>query len=109
MAEFGALGDAIVEFDRAIERSPDDARFHFHKGDTLALAGLHDEALVTMARSIELDPQNADYHYFRGLVHNAVGDYFGALKEFEPWLEAISPSSPSQRFCKLASIEILCL
>ena len=45
-------------------------------------------------RAVELDPDHREYRDSRGLVRALLGDYDGAIEDFDFFLERISPTNP---------------
>jgi len=83
------LGDkAIVEFNKAIQMTPDDKTLYNYRGYAYVLARDPDRAIADYSKAIELDPSFADAYNNRGLVYDmdksnhakAIDDFSMALK-----------------------------
>jgi len=88
--QLGRPGEALAEFDRAIEIDPRSAGAHTNRG--VALRGLKrfEEALAAYDRAIEIDPRDAQTHSKRGSTLNELGRFEEALAAFDRTI-AIDP------------------
>lgn len=75
--------DALVDYGRALERDPSDARVYCHRGATYFRAGFQQEAMVDLNRAIELDPQDARAYVNRSSIHADEGRLDESLADID--------------------------
>lgn len=75
--------DALIAFDRAIQRAPSFADAHEGRGSALVQLGRYAEALAAYERAIELDPQFAQAYNGKGIVLYYLKHYDEALSFHE--------------------------
>ncbi len=87
LARRARFGEAIVEFEKALELKPDDARTHNNLGN--ALSGLHrfGEAIVQYRKALELAPDYAKAHDNLGMALADCGRAEEAIAHFRAALE----------------------
>jgi tetratricopeptide (TPR) repeat protein/predicted aspartyl protease len=76
------LPAAIAEFGRAIAAAPDNAVYHFHRGQALARAGETQQALVDVDEALRLQPDLSDALMFRAQLRIRGGNFDGARSDF---------------------------
>ena len=86
----GNFGDAMAEFDLAIELDPNNADFYDGRGWAFYLLEEYDLALADLDQAIELDSNVPAFHTDRGVVHNSLGEFELALADFDQAL-ALEP------------------
>ena len=79
----GDLLSAIVEFDKAIEIDPRQARYYFHRGVAKQGNGDLDDAIADYGRAIELDPLHSLVYNNRAAARWTQGDLEGALADYD--------------------------
>jgi tetratricopeptide (TPR) repeat protein len=84
----GKTGDAIREYERAIDIKPDYALAHNNLGDALLRVGRTSEALQHFREALRLDPGSAEAHFNLGSALNAQGRAQESIVEFRRALNA---------------------
>ncbi|HEX8171740.1 MAG TPA: serine hydrolase [Thermoanaerobaculia bacterium] len=56
----GRIADAVLVFERNVQRFPSSANVHDSMGEAYAAAGAREQAIASYARSLELDPKNSN-------------------------------------------------
>jgi CubicO group peptidase (beta-lactamase class C family) len=56
----GRVADAVLVFERNVQRFPSSANVHDSMGEAYAAAGAREQAIASYARSLELDPKNSN-------------------------------------------------
>ncbi len=94
-----AHAEAHADLDRRIDKvgqqiaaSPNDASLYFKRGNLHRLHRDFDAAIADLARARELAPDAAVYRYLLGLTKFDAGDFSGALREFDLFLERVPES-----------------
>ena len=77
----GKYNEAILCFDKAIERKPDDRTAWFNKGNVLYNLGRYDEAILCFDRVIEINPNDDSSYRCRGLCYYRKGLYDKAIED----------------------------
>jgi len=75
-------GDALADFNRAIEVSPENGMAIGERGLTYQLLKRYEEALADYDRAIELNPENATFIASRGGVYQLMERYEEAVANF---------------------------
>ena len=75
----GRLGDAIVEYERAIAIDPDHANAHSNLGVLLRAAGRPEEAEAAYRTAIRLRPDHVDAYTNLGILLNGLQPRQGGL------------------------------
>ncbi len=83
----GDYDEAIDEYDRLVERYPDDDYYYRHRADTYLADGRYDYAIRDYDRTIELGVVNADLYYNRGCAYLAAGQVQRAIADFTKSIE----------------------
>lgn len=86
-------GEAISDFNKALEYDPNNATVYASRGGSKAKLGMKLEAYHDFNRAIELDPKNALAYQNRGLVQVEMGNYEQGLADINKALE-LDPTSP---------------
>jgi tetratricopeptide (TPR) repeat protein len=79
----GQYKEALVDFNRAINLAPEDARVITGRGITRMLMKCYDEALTDFERAVDLNPQDADIIAIRGVTYMHMEHYKEALSDFD--------------------------
>ncbi|MEJ2145584.1 MAG: tetratricopeptide repeat protein [Acidobacteriota bacterium] len=96
LLEFGRYDEALPEFDRALQLSPEMSEVWSQKATALAALGRVDEAETAYRKAIALRPNYwAGYHEL-GSFYLRFGRYEDALREFEH-VQSILPESVTAR------------
>jgi predicted O-linked N-acetylglucosamine transferase (SPINDLY family) len=83
----GRLGEALANYDRAIELKPDHAYAYCNRGVVLERLDRWDEARDSYERAIAIAPDDAVAHYNRGTVLRKLGKLDEALASYTRALE----------------------
>jgi len=89
----GALEEALVLLNRAIDIDDSVSAYHNNLSNTLQLMGRDAEAEVALMRAIELEPDHPDAYGNLGALLNAQGRYEAALSVLMKSL-ALNPENP---------------
>lgn len=70
MAHFhlGQFDDAIVNYNLAIEKNPEDPFFYFNLGNVYLNLGKYEEAHKNYGKAIDLSPNNPKFYHSKGLA-----------------------------------------
>ena len=84
----GKLHEAVAEFEKAIEISPEHFRAHAYLGFTYDAEGRLDEAIHEYEKAISLNPDFAAAYYGLAVIYNKKGMFDRAERELEiyKWL-----------------------
>ena len=85
--EDGKFDDALENFDEALKIDPEDHNAVF--GRALSLMGLNrnKEALIGLTRAITINPDFAPAYANRGILHDRMGFYEEAIKDYRQALK----------------------
>ncbi len=89
----GRVDDAIAEYRKAINETPNHADSHYNLGRLLAAKGDHQGARAEFLLAIQLRPNDPDYHNNLGLELKNAGDLEGAALQYREALR-LDPSRP---------------
>ena len=79
--EIDRAGDAMKQYQAALELNPDNYRANLLLGRMLALQDRPKEAMPLQQRAVKLEPQSADAHKFLGNVYTVLGEEEKARRE----------------------------
>ncbi len=85
--EDGQYGEAIAEFNKALEQNPKHAGAHLGLAITSMQMKLYEQSLTHFNKAIELDPSFAVAYADRGVLHDRMGRYEQALNDYRKALE----------------------
>ena len=77
----GEYEKAIQIFEQLIEKSPENARYHYSLGTSLHEIACYDKALEEKRKALELSSENARYHNSYGVTLHEMKRYEDALEE----------------------------
>jgi tetratricopeptide (TPR) repeat protein len=83
----GRDDQALADFNRALERNPEDASALAGRGETYWAMKRYDQALADLNRALELNPEDASALARRGETYQAMGCHEEALADFNRALE----------------------
>lgn len=86
-AALGAFEQAVADFQTAIDSHPDMAMAHNNLCWFASLLGHAADVMGSCERAVELEPDSASYRDSRGLARALVGDFEGAIEDFEYFIE----------------------
>ncbi len=92
LGEKGRYEAAIVEWNKALNLSPGDARAHYNLGVALARSGQFDKAITHYQEALKADPDFAEVHANLGVALSQVKRLDEAITHFEKALK-INPAS----------------
>jgi tetratricopeptide (TPR) repeat protein len=72
--EIDRAGDAMKQYQAALELNPDNYRANLLLGRMLALQDRPKETMPLQQRAVKLEPQSADAHKFLGNVYTVLGE-----------------------------------
>ena len=78
---------AILDFDKAIELTPEYIRAYYERGRAQAYLGDYDSAIISWTQVIKMDPDEADAYYARGSVKARLDDYTDAIIDLDKAIE----------------------
>jgi len=85
-------GDAIAQFQRALQIEPDSTEAHNNLGNVLRQTGKVDEAIAHFQRALELSPDDVAAHDNLGLAFRQTGKIDQAIAQFEAVIQ-LKPDS----------------
>jgi Tfp pilus assembly protein PilF/TRAP-type uncharacterized transport system substrate-binding protein len=77
------LDRVIADLDRAIQRSPEDARAYRDRGNALGRKGDTDRALADYQQAIRINPNDPAIFHDRGLMWQRKGEFDKAIVDFD--------------------------
>ncbi len=80
---------AISDFTRSIELSPEDAVLSINRGDTYTYLEEYQQAIADFSRAIELAPNNANYYNQRANTYDELRDYQQAIADYSCAIELV--------------------
>lgn len=86
-------GEAISDFNKALEFDPENATIYASRGGSKAKLGMKLEAYYDFNRAIELDPKNPLAHQNRGIVQIEMGNYEQGIADLAKAAE-LDPTNP---------------
>jgi tetratricopeptide (TPR) repeat protein len=87
------LKEAIDDFNKSIQLSPDNATVYNNRGNALMDLGHPDEAVKDFDRAIALSPNYGAAHNNRGNAHAALGQYDQAFQDYRKAVELMPQSA----------------
>jgi Flp pilus assembly protein TadD len=91
LLDAGRTGEAIAQFEKAMELDPGSAQTRSHLGKALAAAGRLDEACAQLRKAVEIDPKDAEAHAGLGAALYARGEFAAGLRQLREAIE-LSPN-----------------
>jgi tetratricopeptide (TPR) repeat protein len=95
LLEKGSVGEAIIQFQKALQIQPNLAETHYNLGNALLQKGDMDEAIAHYQRALQIKPGYAKTHYNlgnallqRGDIDEAIAHYQQALQVKHDYAEA---------------------
>ena len=85
--------EAIEDFNKSIQLSPDNATVYNNRGNALMDLGHPDEAVKDFDRAIALSPNYGAAHNNRGNAHAALGQYEPAFQDYRKAVELMPQSA----------------
>ncbi|MBV7329132.1 FG-GAP repeat protein [Chloroflexi bacterium TSY] len=79
--------DAVLNYDQAIELTPNDARLYFNRGIAYARQEQPQDAIADYTKVIELQPEIAVGYYYRGFSQWALEEYEAAIADMTKAIE----------------------
>jgi tetratricopeptide (TPR) repeat protein len=79
----GNYGQALSEFNRAVELNPAYALAYHWRGVAYERLGDYPRALIEFHQAIALDPEQAEFYVGRGDAYRKLGDYEMAIREYD--------------------------
>src|SRR5262249_42702382 len=85
---------SIEDFDRALERNPEDGEAYGHRGFSRYLLKEFEQAIADYDMAASLCPKKACFFFDRGVCHGEIGDHQGAIQDYDRAAE-LEPGDPS--------------
>lgn len=85
LCEARRFDEAVLLYDEAVGRHPDEPLLHFNRAIALEDQGRSAEALASYDASLRLAPDLADAHYNVARLHQALGDAKQAVRHFSAY------------------------
>lgn len=101
----GRFDEALVEFNKAIEINPKDAKSYSNIGYIYYDRGDMINAFIYQSKAIEIDPELANAHFGMAMIYKRQGDFINERKHLEEYLR-IEPAGYYSRRA-MEEIEIL--
>jgi tetratricopeptide (TPR) repeat protein len=97
----GQYEEAVTQFEKVIESSPENARAYFYLGMAYDHLEKYLPAIRALNKAIELDPESPGAHNNRGWVYLKIKQYQNAITDFtrEIELNAMSESELAAVYC----------
>ena len=85
--EKGQYDEAILNFNHALEISPEYAEAYVMRGKAYDKKGGYDHAIKDFNRALEINPEYAEVYYHLGLTYKQKGQYDEAISNYDKALE----------------------
>lgn len=89
----GSYDEAIAEFNKVIEASPDSASAYYDRGFIYDKKENLEQAISDYTKAIEIDPNFTDAYYNRGFAYYKKGSFDLAISDYSKVVE-LNPDSP---------------
>lgn len=99
----GKYDEALVEFNKALEKDPEQPAIHAAIGNAYSKAGKNEEALAAFQKALALNPNDPDLHTAAGIVLNALGKTAEAQEAFKK-AATLNPMAAAQNYYNLGVI-----
>ena len=83
LTRLGKGDEALADFDILIELEPYNTDFMSDRGVVLHLLGRNEDALTELDRAANLDPRNPYRYSSRAYLKDRIGDFLGAIADYE--------------------------
>ena len=100
LAKEGKYEEAIVEWNKALERLPDEPTLHAAVANAYAKLGKNDQALASYQKAVSLDPKSSELNANLGIFLNSIGKVAEAQEAFKKAAE-LDPKSAATNFYNL--------
>ncbi len=97
LSDEGKYDDAIVEFNKALEKLPDEPVIYAAIANAQAKQGKNDAALASYQKAIDLNPKDPAFHTGMGVLLNSLGKTAESQAAFKKAAE-LDPASAAQNF-----------
>jgi len=105
LTEEGKYDEAMAEFNKALEKDPEQSAIHAAIGNVYAKSGKNEEALAAYNKAITLSPNDPDLYTTAGITMNALGKTADAREAFKK-AATLDPQSAAQNYYNLGVIFI---
>ena len=89
LSRAGQFAEALVEFDRAIDRFGPAIELLYNRGVMFQKLGHHKEALLTFSQITENTPRSAPVHFAIGVSNQKLGDTRKAIRAYDRAIELV--------------------
>jgi tetratricopeptide (TPR) repeat protein len=100
LSDQGKYAEAIEEFNKALEKVPDQAVIIAHVAEAYMKLDKNDEALTHYKKAVELDPNNPSLYTNMGVVLSKLGKTEESQEAFKK-AAALNPAAAAQNFYNL--------
>ncbi len=97
LSDAGNYDEAIAEFNKALEKLPDEPVIHAGIANALAKQGKNDEALAAFQKAVSLNPNDASLYSAMGVLLSTMGKVAESQEAFKK-AGALDPGSAAQNF-----------
>ncbi|MBN1569546.1 MAG: tetratricopeptide repeat protein [Acidobacteria bacterium] len=97
LSEAGRYDEAIAEFNKALEKMPDEAVIHAGIANALAKQGKNEEALASYQKAVSLNPDDPSIHSAMGVLLSTMGKVAESQEAFKK-ASSLDPGSAAQNF-----------
>jgi len=87
LADRGEWGQALMDYSKAIELSPDDAQHYINRGSGYASVGDYARALKDYDKAIALDPTKDEAYHNRGMTYGRLNQFDKAISDLSQAIE----------------------
>ena len=105
LAEKRRYADAILEWRKAIELNPEEARPHLQLGLALGETGQVDQEIAEYRQALQMDPNSAPAYANLGIALQGQGKLAGAIEAYRKSLELDSNNSKARSNLAVALLE----
>ena len=101
----GLYPEAILNYKKAIEISPNFAEAYAKRGEAYLRMGQHYDAILDFDKAIEINPKNIEAYLYRGITYIRNIQYEKAISDFNRVIEINPKSSVAYNFRGYAYFE----
>jgi tetratricopeptide (TPR) repeat protein len=103
LTEEGKYDEALAEFNKALEKEPEQSAIYAAIGNVYAKSGKNEEALASYQKAITYSPNDPDLYTTAGITMNALGKTAEAQEAFKK-AAALNPTAAGQSYYNLGVI-----
>ena len=95
LKDTGQLEESRSLLGAAVEKCPENGRFHYHYGLALAQCGMLTSALMAFNKALMIDPELHDARYNLAKAHKDIGDLATSAGLYQELLQAVPDHVPA--------------